>query len=135
MQDSPVGFLAWILEKYWRWTDHGGNLWEEISGDDVLTTAMLYWLTGSVLSSFRLYYETREMILHGSTTGPLTVPTGYSRFPKEPWNPPKSLVHPDWKVNLIHYNEMPKGGHFPALEEPDLWANEVASFFAKIKSN
>ena len=132
LQDSPVGTLAWILEKYWSWTDHGSNLWNDISKDDVLTTTMLYWMTNSILSSFMLYYETRLMVSENSAQGPISVPTGYSRFPKEPWGPPKSLMHPDWKANLVYYNELTKGGHFPALEEPELWVGEIRNFFTKL---
>ena len=132
LQDSPVGTLGYILEKYWGWTDHGADLWKDLNKDDVLTTTMFYWMTGSILSSFRLYYETRLMVSENSVMGPIPVPTGYSRFPKEPWSPPKSLMHPDWKAKLIYYNEMSKGGHFPALEEPALWACEVRNFFLKL---
>lgn len=131
LQDSPVGLLAWILEKYWAWTDHDGDLWERLDRDHVLTTAMLYWLTGRTLSAARIYYETRQMLPEDWSRGPISVRTGYARFPREPWGPPRSLASPDWVANLVHYADMPRGGHFPALEEPVLWAGDVAAFFAE----
>lgn len=133
LQDSPVGFLAWILEKYWAWSDHNVNIWDDLNKDDILTTTMLYWLTGHILSASRIYYETNQMSPETWTGGPLTVPTGYSRFPKEPWNPPPSLTKPDWVANLKYYKEMPSGGHFPALEEPELWSEEIVSFFSTLQ--
>lgn len=132
LQDSPVGLLAWILEKYWGWTDHGEDLWDRLDRDAVLTTVMLYWLTGHVLSAARIYYERRHRRPEDQSTGPVPVPTAYARFPKEPWAPPRSLVNPDWKANLVRYTEMPRGGHFPALEEPELYTKDVAAFFSEL---
>ena len=132
-QDSPIGFLSWILEKYWSWTDHNQDLWNAIDKDDVLTTAMLYWLNGRILSSSRIYYETIHMLPKDWTAGPVTVPTGYSRFPMDFLSPPSTLANPDLTAKLEYYKEMPKGGHFPALEEPELWAKEVVSFFSMLK--
>lgn len=132
-QDSPVGFLSWILEKYWSWTDHKQDLWETLDRDDVLTTAMLYWLSGSVLSSSRIYYETIRMLPEDWTSGQVTVPTGYSNFPKDFLSPPPTLANPDLTAKLEYYQEMPKGGHFPALEEPELWAKELVTFFSMLK--
>lgn len=132
LQDSPVGLLAWILEKYWSWTDHEAKLWESIDRDAVLTTVMLYWLTGHVLSAARIYYEIRQMRTEDWSTGPVSIPTAYARFPKEPWGPPRSMVNTDWTANLVRYTEFSKGGHFPALEEPELYAKDVAAFFSKL---
>ncbi len=126
-QDSPVGWLAWMLEKYWAWSDHGDDLWDTFSRDDILTTAMLYWIPGRILSAARLYYESRNPIGGGQVGGRVEVPTGYARFPAEPWAPPLEIVERTY--NVVHYSEPVRGGHFPALEQPELWAAEVAGFF------
>lgn len=130
-QDSPLGWLAWMLEKYWAWTDHGDDLWDTFERDDVLTTAMLYWLPGRVLSAARIYYETSNPVdRSASLGGRVEVPTGYARFPREPWAPPREVVERTY--NLARYSEPPRGGHFPALEQPEIWSTEVAGFFSTL---
>jgi pimeloyl-ACP methyl ester carboxylesterase len=129
--DSPVGLLAWILEKYWAWSDHGDDLWDTFSRDHILTTVVLYWATGSVLSAARLYYETSNPVGGPQPGGRVQVPTGYARFPAEPWGPPREVV--ERAYDLVRYTEMERGGHFPALEQPEGWAGEVASFFAGLR--
>jgi epoxide hydrolase len=126
--DSPAGWLAWMLEKYWAWSDHGGDLWRTFSRDDILTTAMLYWVPGRILSAARIYYETTNRSRDSPPrSGRVAVPTGYSRFPAEPWAPPREVVERTY--DLVYYSEPPRGGHFPALEQPEIWAREVATFF------
>ena len=83
LNDSPVGLLAWILEKFWAWSDHGDDLWDSLQRDDVLTNVMLYWLTGTALSAARIYYESgHEQPPY--PRGRVEVPTAYARFPGEP---------------------------------------------------
>jgi microsomal epoxide hydrolase len=130
-EDSPVGWLAWMLEKYWAWGDHGDDLWETFDRDDLLTTALLYWLPGRILSAARIYYESSNPVeVSPGGSGRVEVPTGYAHFPAEPWGPPRDVVERTY--NLVHYSEMPRGGHFPALEQPELWSTDVARFFASI---
>lgn len=129
-QDSPVGLLAWILEKFWAWSDHGDDLWETFDKDRFLTNVMLYWLPKCVLSSARIYYETFFNMPKGLRTGRVDVPTGYAKFPAEPWSPPRKMVERGY--NLVHYSQLPKGGHFAAMEQPDLWARDVGSFFSRV---
>jgi microsomal epoxide hydrolase len=127
--DSPVGLLAWILEKFWVWSDHAEDLWETFDRDALLTNVMLYWLTGSILPAARIYYETshaREPFLGGR----VTVPTGYARFPGEPFNPPREVM--ERSVNLVHYSEPEHGGHFAAMEQPALFARDVSAFFTSL---
>jgi len=126
LHDSPVGLLAWILEKFWVWSDHGDDLWETFDRDRLLTNVMLYWLTGSVLSASRIYYETAHMT-EPLLDGPVTVPTAYARFPGEPFNPPREAMARAF--NLVRYSEPPRGGHFAAMEQPTLFAADVAAFF------
>ena len=132
-QDSPVGWLAWMLEKYWAWTDHDENLWNTFTRDDVLTTAMLYWLPGRILSAARIYYETLNAAPGSLVAGRVDVPTGYARFPAEPWGPPREVAERSY--NLVHYAEPTRGGHFPALEQPEIWSDEVSGFFAALQSS
>jgi pimeloyl-ACP methyl ester carboxylesterase len=129
-QDSPVGLLAWFLEKFWAWSDHGDDLWQTFTKDQLLTNVMLYWLPGCVLSSARIYYETFFNMPKGQRAEPIEVPIAYSRFPAEPWSPPRQMV--ERQYNLIHYSEPSKGGHFPALEQPAIWAEDVATFFSDV---
>jgi pimeloyl-ACP methyl ester carboxylesterase len=129
-QDSPVGLLAWILEKFWAWSDHGDGLWETFDKDRFVTNVMLYWLPGCVLSSARIYYETFFNMPKDLRTGRVDVPTGYAKFPAEPWSPPRESVERGY--NLVHYSEPPKGGHFAAMEQPEIWARDVESFFSKV---
>lgn len=131
LQDSPVGFLSWILEKYWTWSDHGANIFETFNKNKILNTAMLYWLSGRVLSASRVYYETWHAPSPEMDTGPITVPIRLARFPKDPWGPPASLVDRNVYVNLKSA-EMSKGGHFPAMEQPEIWAKDVGTFFSKL---
>jgi pimeloyl-ACP methyl ester carboxylesterase len=127
-QDSPVGLLAWILEKFWAWSDHGDDLWQTFDRDRLLTNVMLYWLTGCVLSAARIYHETFFHMPKDLRTGRVEVPTGYARFPAEPWSPPREVVERGY--NVVHYTEQPRGGHFAAMEQPEIWAKDVANFFS-----
>ena len=128
--DSPVGLLAWILEKFWGWSDHESDLWQTFTRDRLLTNVMLYWLPGCALSAARLYYETFHHMPKHLRKGRVSVPTGYAKFPAEPWAPTREAVARQY--NLVHYREQVKGGHFAAMEQPVLWANDVATFFSRI---
>lgn len=125
--DSPVGLLAWIVEKYWAWGDHRGDLMSVFDRDTLITTAMLYWLPNRVFSAARIYYETRTEGLQG---GFVEVPTAYADFPQEPWGPPPEVVARSY--NLVRVRSFPRGGHFPALEQTGRWAADVAEFFTGI---
>lgn len=130
LHDSPLGLLAWMLEKFWAWSDHGDDLWQTFDRDELLTNVMLYWMTGSILSSARIYQEAATW--WPGDLSRVTVPTGYARFPREPWGPPASLIAPFF--NLVHTSDMPRGGHFAALEQPELYAQDVAAFFRQLAS-
>jgi pimeloyl-ACP methyl ester carboxylesterase len=108
--NSPVELLAWLLEKFWAWSDYGDDLWETISRDRFLTNVMLYWLPGSFLSSARIYYETFFNMPKDLRTGRVDVPTGYATFPAEPWSPPREMV--ERRYNLVHSSEPPMEGGY-----------------------
>ena len=127
--DSPVGLLGWIVEKFWAWSDHGADLWQTFDKDLVLTNVMLYWLPGRALSVASIYLE-MERGRYEFLAGQVEVPTGYGRFPKDPWGPPREMVQR--KYNLVHYTEQPRGGHFAAMEQPQLFAADVSAFFTSL---
>ena len=130
LSDSPVGLLAWILEKYHAWTDgEGAGLPASFDDDFVLTQASLYWFTNTISSSFRPYFE------HGrGLSVPVTridVPTAVAVFPADLGRPPREWAERTY--NVTQYTEMPRGGHFAAREEPDLLADDIRSFFGPLK--
>ena len=130
LNDSPVGLLAWIVEKFHAWSDHGGDLWETFDRDDVLTNVTLYWLTGKALSAARTYHEARREEPPYEPRGRIEAPTAFARFPAEPWAPPREGM--ERAFNLVRWTEPPRGGHFAALEQPRLFAADVAAFFATL---
>ena len=127
LEDSPVGFLSWIVWRYWIQSDHGpaADLWDTFKRDDLLTMAMLNWLPRRVLSSLRIYWETSHA---PSPALPVTVPTGVARYGGATTRAAMESRYP----NLIHYWESPRGGHFAQLEQPELFAKDVAAFFSKL---
>ena len=131
LQDSPVGLLSWILEKYWEWTDHGEDIWKSLDKNYVLNTVTLYWLTGRMLSATRYYHEYFNRIATEQDDTPITVPTKWVSFAKNPWAAPDSLTDKSGFTDLKGYTIIEKGGHFPAMEVPELWVKEVFTFFSK----
>lgn len=128
LNDSPAGQAAWIIDKFWVWSDHGGNLENSFTKDELLTNVMLYWVTQSGPSSARIYFE-REQYTGDRKSG--RAPVGVALFPKEINVPPRKWVEAQY--NLIQFTEMPKGGHFAALEQPGLLVDDVRTFFRKVR--
>jgi microsomal epoxide hydrolase len=131
LTDSPAGLAAWIAEKFRTWSDCDGTIENAISRDELLANVSLYWFTGAIGSSFWPYYAR----LHGGwpiPEGSVRVPTGYAQFPKEILTPPRSLAEKTY-TNIRRWSVMPKGGHFAALEQPELLAREVKAFFSELK--
>jgi microsomal epoxide hydrolase len=128
--DSPVGLLAWITEKFWAWTDHDGDLFEAVSADDLLTNVSIYWFTGTGGSSARLYYES---LRSGSVLVPpfVDVPLGVASFPKEILGCRRRWV--DDQYDIVHWTEQERGGHFAALEAPDLLVEDIRQFFRALR--
>jgi len=132
LTDSPVGLMAWILEKFWAWSDHDDDdlsLWEYVDKDEVITNVMIYWLTGRVTSAARIYYEMTHVSADERAVyaEAVTVPTAYAKFPAEPFAPPREMM--ERSVNLVQFSEHEAGGHFAAFEQPDTFARDVISFF------
>jgi pimeloyl-ACP methyl ester carboxylesterase len=128
LSDSPTGLLAWIVEKYRAWSDSGGVLSNSFSDDFLLTQASLYWLTNTISTSFRPYYEYGRGVPRGLPT--ITVPTALALFPKDLAQPPRS-----WAArthNIVRYQRLPRGGHFAAIEEPELLAADITDFLESL---
>jgi pimeloyl-ACP methyl ester carboxylesterase len=125
LTDSPAGQAAWILEKFWAWTDCDGHPENIFSRDELLDNVMLYWVTASATSSARLYWES----FNDRTPPPaVDVPTGVAVFPKEIVTPVRTWMEPRFR-NIQHWNEMRKGGHFAAFEQPEMFVDELRAFF------
>ena len=128
LADSPAGQAAWILEKFWAWTDCNGHPENLFTRDELLDNVMLYWATNSAASSARLYWES-----FGKRSKTLvSVPTGVAVFPKEIVTPVRHWMAPRF-TNITHWNEMPRGGHFAAFEQPGLFVDEVRTFFHTLR--
>ena len=123
--DSPVALAAWILEKVFYWTDNDGSPWDALSLDQVIDDVMLYWLPATGASAARLYWESFADFGEGK----VTIPAGASAFPKEILPAPREWVERTL-TNLVYWNEVEKGGHFAAWEQPELFARELRACFA-----
>jgi len=130
LQDSPAGLCAWIVEKFRSWSDCGGLVESRFSKDELLTNVTLYWVTASITSSLRIYYEMRNA---GADALParVDVPTACAIFPHEISRVPRSWVEPRYRV--ARFTRMPRGGHFAALEEPELLVEDVRAFFRPLR--
>lgn len=141
VNDSPVGLAAYILEKFSTWTDkqnrdlEDGGLERKYSLDDLLTNVMIYWTTGSIVSSMRFYKENLKSDPQkriDSKTG-IYVPMGFAAFPHELLHCPKAWAR--WRFkDLRSYSYMSSGGHFAAFEEPKLLADDFVQFVRKVES-
>jgi pimeloyl-ACP methyl ester carboxylesterase len=107
------------------------DLWASLDRHYVLTTVMLYWLTGHVLCSARAYYDLDRRPDADRPTQ-VSVPTAVAPYPADKWLPPKSLFDPKEYKNTVRYTEPPRGGHFAAMEEPEFWAEGLMGFFSTL---
>ena len=129
LTDSPVGQLAWIVEKFWSWTDCDGHPENVLTRDELLDNVMLYWITASAASSARLYWESFRIFDGGDRR--VELPTGIAAFPKDILRAPRSWCEDSY--NVTHYTRMPRGGHFAAFEQPELFVDDVRTFFATVR--
>ncbi|MBM7113222.1 epoxide hydrolase family protein [Archangium primigenium] len=128
--DSPAGLAAWIVEKFRTWSDCDGDVERRFTKDWLLTNLMFYWAPNSIASAANLYYETFGAGLPGLTE-PVRVPTAAALFPKEILQAPRSWL--EHRYDLRRYTEMPRGGHFAAVEEPQLFLDDVRAFFRALR--
>lgn len=130
LTDSPVGWLAWMISKFQLLTDNNGDFLTAVDRDKFLTDVTLYWVTGTIGSSMRLYRENRLTKEERVLTERLQTPVAYADFPREVVAPPFRWITQTY--NVVQKTEMPKGGHFAALEQPDLLLDDIRKFFAKV---
>jgi pimeloyl-ACP methyl ester carboxylesterase len=136
LTDSPAGLAAWLVEKWRSWTDSGGDLDTTPGRDFLLTMLTIYWVTGSITTSMRDYYDNR---FHGEPLGPddhIRVPTAIAGFDHQyvpEGEPPREWFERLYDVR--RYTVMPRGGHFAPVEEPRLVAVDIAEFFATISAD
>jgi epoxide hydrolase len=128
LADSPAGQCAWIIEKFWAWTDCDGHPENAVSRDALLDNVSLYWFTNSAASSARLYWES----FNSRSRDVVDVPTGCSIFPKEIFRASRRWAERRF-TDLRYWNELDKGGHFAALEQPELYVDELRAFFRLVR--
>ncbi len=131
LMDSPAGLAAWILEKFRTWSDCDGRVENVYTRDQLLTNITIYWVTGTITSSMRLYYEMFKGGRLGLLEKRVEVPTGVARFPREIMRFPRKWVENQY--NVTHWTDMPRGGHFAAMEQPDLYVDDVRKFFRTVR--
>jgi pimeloyl-ACP methyl ester carboxylesterase len=125
LTDSPAGQLAWIVEKFWAWTDCGGHPEGALTRQQMLDGVSAYWFTASAASSARLYWESFGRLQQG---GPVTVPTGVTVFPREIVRPSRRWAEKVY-TNLCWFEEVERGGHFAAFEQPGTFVDQLRGCF------
>ncbi|BCL81160.1 multidrug MFS transporter [Ktedonobacteria bacterium brp13] len=129
LSDSPVGLAAWIIEKFYGWSDIDGALERKYTKDELLTNIMIYWVTQTINPSIRFYYEASHA--PSLKTGQrVEVPVAMALFPKDT-PAPRSLA--ERTLRIERWTEMPRGGHFPALEEPELLVEDLRAFYRSLR--
>ena len=131
LNDSPAGLAAWIAEKFHTWSDCHGDLETRISKDELLTNIMIYWVTGTINSSFYLYHRLKHRPWRLGPGERIEAPTAVAAFPREIMRPPR-----EWAArmfNLKRWTSMPQGGHFAALEEPRALVEDIRAFFRDLR--
>jgi epoxide hydrolase len=131
LTDSPVGQLAWIAEKFKEWTDSRDRPEDAVDRDQLLTNVMLYWLTGTAGSSARIYFERAHAAYWGTPPEPSTAPTALAVFPRDNFIPLRHIA--DRTNNIVQWTEYDRGGHFAAMEQPDLLVADMRTFFRSLR--
>jgi epoxide hydrolase len=131
LNDSPAGLLAWIVEKFRAWSDCDGDPENCFTRDQLITNVMLYWVTQTSASAARLYWESRHRWPAATSLPFVDVPTGVARYPKEILRWPRSWV--ERQYNVVRWAEMDRGGHFPAMEQPDLFVEDLRTFLRSVR--
>ncbi|MCC6716650.1 MAG: epoxide hydrolase [Acetobacteraceae bacterium] len=131
LTDSPVGLAGWISEKFRVWSDCNGDPLNCFTRDQLLTNIAIYWFTANITSSLRLYKERLRASPALAPGQRVATPFGYAAFPKEIFRPPREFAERVYDVR--RWTEMPRGGHFAAMEQPDLLAGEIKAFFQELR--
>ena len=134
LNDSPAGLAGWIIEKFQSWCDCNGDPESVFTKDELLTNIMVYWVTETATSAARLYYESSHQSTGGLITEPpgrIEVPTGAAIFPQELVLTPRRWAEAHY--NITHWTEMPRGGHFAAFEQPELFVEDLRTFYRDLR--
>lgn len=143
LNDSPVGLAAWIIEKFYAWSDNEGHIENCFSKDELLTNLTIYWATQTINSAIRIYYEAMKTLMQAiynplvklnpfdKTGDNTTVPAAFALFPNDLVNAPREFA--ERYFNVQQWTEMPKGGHFAAMEQPQLLADDIKKFAKTLK--
>jgi epoxide hydrolase len=132
LDDSPAGLAAWIVEKFREWSDCDGDVERSFTKDQLLTNVMLYWVNDAATSSARLYWEMRQAGADSVPHALITVPTGVANFPAEIGRSQRAWA--ERRYNIVHWTELDRGGHFAAMEQPELFAGDVRDFFRTVRA-
>ena len=128
--DSPAGLAAWVVEKFRAWSDCDGDVERAFTKDTLLTNLMFYWAPNSTPSAARIYLESRRDPDGRERRGGVKVPVAYAAFPREILRPPRHWVEPHYAI--ARWTDMPRGGHFAALEQPELLLEDVVASFTEL---
>ena len=128
--DSPAAQAGWIIEKFWAWTENNGHPEDALDRDELLDNLMLYWVPGTGASSARIYWES----FGKGANAPVEIPMGASIFPEEIMMTSRRWAEQRFK-NIVHWNELDRGGHFAAFEVPDLYVEEVRQWARQVPND
>jgi pimeloyl-ACP methyl ester carboxylesterase len=143
LNDSPVGLAAWIIEKFYAWSDNDGHIENCFSKDELLTNLTIYWATQTINSAIRIYYEAMKTLMQAiynplvklnpfdKTGDNSAVPAAFALFPHDLVNAPRDFA--ERYFNVQQWTEMPKGGHFAAMEQPELLSDDIKKFAKTLK--
>jgi epoxide hydrolase len=131
LEDSPAGMCAWIVEKFGAWSDGAPHPEASFTRDQLLTNITTYWVTATATSSARIYYEMRQIGRGALPQEYVAVPTGIANFPGEVTRTPRAWV--EHRYNVTHWTEHDRGGHFAAMQVPDLFVDDVHAFFRPLR--
>jgi microsomal epoxide hydrolase len=131
LNDSPAGLAAWLVDKYRSYSDCAGDVETSFSKDQLLAQITTYWVTGTIASASRLYYERVQEQRRSPPPPRVEVPTGCAIFPRDVKRVPRRWA--DRFYNITRWVEMPSGGHFPGVEEPELLTSELRAFFRPLR--
>jgi pimeloyl-ACP methyl ester carboxylesterase len=132
LNDSPVGLMAWIIEKWRAWTDPDGNIEDYFSKDDLLTNVMIYWVTETTNSAARSYYERAHDTRRLKPDARIRVPTGVALSMEAVQRAPREWAQRRY-ADIRHWTEFPSGGHFLAAENPEMLATDIREFFRQFR--
>jgi pimeloyl-ACP methyl ester carboxylesterase len=131
LNDSPAGLAAWVVEKFRSWSDCDGDVERRFTKDELLTNITIYWATETINSSIRLYYEHQHNSSPSKHGERIQVPTAVALFPKDLSHPPREWA--ERTCDIQRWTEMPRGGHFAAMEEPELLVEDIRAFFRTLR--